>query len=142
MCSPAGCGRPSGPISQAQTNLGWLGSMYGMFVGAHRGRTPKNVDELRQFIEGRISAEELARLNAADAGKLFVSPNDGKPFKMVSYAKLPPPELDKPPPVVFYEEVGIDGKKAVAFLGGGTRIVDEATLQTMLPAAGTNKRSG
>jgi hypothetical protein len=136
VLSTTGCARPSGQVSQAQTNLGWLGSMYGMFVGQHRGRTPKNIDELRQFIERQISAEELARLNVADAGKLFISPRDGKPFKMVSYAKLPPPVLDEPPPVVFYEEVGVGGNKAVAFLGGGTKIVDDATLRTMLPAGG------
>ncbi len=109
--------------------------MYGMFVGQHRGRTPKDVDELRKFVEKRLSAEELSRLKVAKASDLFVSPRDGKPFKMVTYSKLPLPAIGESPPIVLYEEVGQDGNRAIAFLGGGTRSVDEAELQKLLPAS-------
>lgn len=131
----SGCGRKSGPVAQEQTNLGWLGSMYGMFVGQHRGRTPKNIDEFRKFVELRIKPDQLARLKVAKADDLFVSPRDGKPFQMVAYSKLTPPAIGQPPPIVFYEQVGENGQRAVAFLGGGTRQVDEATLQNLLPAS-------
>jgi hypothetical protein len=131
----ASCRGQTGPVAQEQTNLGWLGSAYGMFIGAHRGRTPKNVDEFRKFVEKRMSPEELTRLKVAKAGDLFVSPRDGKPFQMVAYAKLPPLAAGEPPPIVFYEQVGKDGERAIAYLGGGTRTVDEPTLQKMLPAA-------
>lgn len=133
----AGCGGQTGEVSQVQSNLAWLGSKYGMFVSAHRGRSPKDLDELRKFVENTTTADELARLKVSRVDELFTSPRDGKPLKMVSYAKLPgmtkgqPPP---PPPAVLYEEVGLDGNRAVAYLGGNTRTVDEATLKTMLPA--------
>jgi hypothetical protein len=129
----------TGEVSQAQVKLGWLGGKYGMFVGSHRGRAPKDADELRQYIEKKTTPAELARLKVKSVDELFTSPSDGKPFKMVTYAKLPammkgqPPP---PPPVVFYEEIGQAGTRAVAYLGGNTRTVDEATLKTMLPAGG------
>ena len=72
--------------------------------------------------------------------ELFVSPRDGKPFAMVSYDKLPPLAGGEPPPVVLYETEGQNGERAIAFLGGGTRTVDEAELQKMLPAEAKRAR--
>jgi hypothetical protein len=130
-----GCGqKKSGPVAQELRNLGWLGSMYGQYISQNGGKAPKNVEELQKFVEKQTKPDELGRLKVASVKELFVSPRDGKPFKMVSYAKMPPPAPDKPPPVVFYEEVGKDGEKAVAYLGGGTQFVPESTLQMMLPA--------
>lgn len=131
----AGCGqRQSGPVAQEQTNLGWLGSMYGMYIGQHKGETPKTIDDLRAFVEKTMTAEKLARLKVANVGELFISPRDGQPFTLVSYAKLPPPAGGQPAPVVLYETEGQNGRRAVAFLGGSTRTVDEQELQKLLPA--------
>ena len=128
------CGKQAEEVSQVHTNLGWLGRKYGMYVGQNKGQTPKTVDDLRKFVEKNTKPEELSRLGVADAGQLFVSPRDRKPFRMISYAKLPPPVMGEPPPLVLYEEVGQAGKRAVAYLGGGTDELEEATLQTLLPA--------
>ena len=130
------CRRPSGPIAQEQTNLSWLGNMYGMYISQNQGHAPKTIDELRKFVEKTTTAEQLGRLKVANVGELFVSPRDGKPFAMVSYDKLPSPKGGEAPPIVLYESQGSDGKRAVVFLGAGagTRTIDEAELQRMLPA--------
>lgn len=122
-------------MSQVQTNLGWLGSKYARFVSSYSGRPPKNLDEFRKYVEKKTTAAELERLKVKNAGELFHSPRDGKPLKMVTYTRLPPLVAGQPSPVVFYEEVGQDGKRAIAYLGGNTQTVDEATLQSLLPAA-------
>jgi len=119
-----------------QSNLGWLGSKYGMFVGAHRGRPPKNLDEFRKFVEKQITPAEYERLKAKSVDELFTSPRDGKPFKMVVYTKLPAMTAGQPPPpppVVFHEEIGQEGSLAVAYLGGNTKTLDQAQLKSLLP---------
>jgi hypothetical protein len=128
------CGRRSGPIAQEQTNLSWLGSMYQMFVSQNQGHAPKNIDQLRKFVEKSTGSEQLARLKVATVGEIFVSPRDGRPFAMVSYDKFSAPAAGQPPPVVLYEAEGQNGRRAVAFLGGGTQSVDEQALQKMLPS--------
>ena len=133
------CSRQSGPIAQEQTNLSWLGSMYGMYIAQNGGRAPKTIDELRKFVEKTTGPEKLTRLNVASMNELFVSPRDGKPFALVSYAKLPSPAAGQPAPVVLYEAAGQNGERAVAFLGGGTQIVPESELQKLLPPEKTSR---
>jgi hypothetical protein len=139
LLSLAGCGKQTGEVSPVQSNLGWLGSQYGMFVSSHRGRPPKNDEEFRKYIEKTATPQELDRLKAKSVDELFTSPRDGKPFKMVTYAKLPGLTKGQPPPappVVLYEEAGQGGKFAVAYLGGNTQTVDQATLRSLLPTGG------
>jgi hypothetical protein len=130
----SGCRKASGPIDQKQTNLSWLGSMYRNYIGQNQGHPPKTIDDLRKYVEKNTSAEQLARLKVGSMNELFVSPGDGKPFTLVAYDKLPPPKAGSLPPVVLYESQGEGGKRAVGFLGGGTRILDDSELQTLLPA--------
>ena len=133
-CVLAGCGRKStGPIAQEQTNLSWLGSQYGMYISQQQGHAPKTIDDLRKFVEATTTPEQLGRLKVAKVGELFISPRDGKPFAMISYDKFQPPAGGQPPPIVLYETVGQNGKRSIAFLGGGTKTVDENELQKMLP---------
>ncbi len=134
LLATCGCGKPAtGPVSPVQTNLSWLGSMYGMYVGQHQGQPPSTIDDLRKFVEKSTSADQLARLQVANMDELFKSPRDGKAFRLVSYSKLPAPTGGTPPPVVLYEEAGEDGQRSVAYLGGGTAQVDEAELKSLLP---------
>ena len=134
-CVLASCQAETGPIAQEQTNLSWLGSMYAMYIGAHQGQPPQTIDELRKFVSERTSAAELSRLKVNDVNQLFLSPRDGKPFAMVNYKKLPPREGGEPSPVVLYEAFGQGGQRAVAFLGGGTQVVNEGELPKLLPGA-------
>jgi hypothetical protein len=139
LASLTSCGRQSGPVAQEQTNLSWLGSMYRTYVVQNQGRPPKNLDELRKFVEAKTTTEQLARLKVANPGELFVSPRDGKPFAMVSYAKVPDPAAGSPPPVVLYEVEGQNGERAVSFLGGGTKSVDETEFRQLVPAQAKGK---
>ena len=132
--SLAGCGGQKGEVSQVQTNLAWLGNMYGKYIGQHKGETPKTIDDFRKFVESKTSAEQLARLKVANVNELFISPRDGKPFRMVSYEKIPAHAGGEPPPVVLYEEAGQGSERIVVYLGGGTGRLDDAKLQSMLPA--------
>ena len=127
-------------MAQEQSSLAWLGAMYGMYLGQHQGQAPKTIDDLRKFVEKKTSADQLARLGAANVNDLFVSQRDGKPFVMVSYKKPPSMEEEGLPPVVLYEAEGENGKKAVAFLGAGTRTVDDNELQKLLPADAKPRR--
>jgi hypothetical protein len=133
-CSLSGCHRKaSGPIAQEQTNLSWLGSKYAMYVSEQGGHAPKTVDDLRKYVEATTTPEQLTRLQVAKAGDLFISPRDGKPFAMISYDKFPPPAADQPMPIVLYETVGQNGRRSIAFLGGGTKTLEESELQKKLP---------
>jgi hypothetical protein len=137
----AGCGqKKSGPVAQEQTNLAWLGHMYGMYISQNKSEAPKTIEDLRKFVEKRTNPDVLARLKVANVGELFVSPRDGKPFVLVSYAKLPPMAVGQPPPVVLYEADGQNGQRAVAFLGGNTQTMDETELQHLLPAESKLRR--
>jgi len=136
VASLAGCGGERGEVSEVQTHLGWLGSMYGMFISQNGGETPKSLDDLRTFVAKKTTPEQLSRLGVASADELFVSLRDGKPYVLVSYSKLPPPGLGLPP-IVLYEAIGQDGRRAVAFLGGGTDTVDEVKLSQLLPKQAT-----
>lgn len=130
----AGCGAPkTGPVAAEQTSLGWLGTMYGMYIGQHGGQTPKSIDDLRKFVDKTMKPEMLTRLNVQNIDALFVSPRDGKPYVLVSYAKLPPPTGGQPAPLVLYEAEGQGGQHAAAFLGGNTRQVSDQELQQLLP---------
>jgi hypothetical protein len=135
----AGCSERTGEVSQAQTSLGWLGSMYGMYISQNGGEAPKSIEDLQKYVAKKATPERLAQLGVASAGELFVSPRDGQPYSLVKYAELPPPGT-APPPIVLYESVGKNGRRAVAQLGGGTDIIDEEQLSQMLPATQPLKR--
>lgn len=129
-----GCNEQPKP-EPTQSKLSWLGSMYGRHISQTTSGAPKSIEELRKFVVARTTQEELARLGVANADELFVSSRDGKPFVLVTYAKLPPPGTGSPL-VVLHEAVGENGQKAVAFLGGGTRLMSDGELSQSIAAAG------
>ncbi len=110
--------------------------MYRNYISQNQGHPPKTIEEFRKYVEKNTNADELARLNVGSVNELFVSSGDGKPFTLVAYDKLPPRKPGSLPPVVLYESQGEGGKRAVAFLGGGTRILDDSDFQKSVPANG------
>jgi hypothetical protein len=115
----------------ASIHLSEIGLLYGTYLGQSRGRPPKAVKQLEDFGQGRISPEHLAAIHAANVAELFISPRDGKPYKMVNYTRVPAPSAD--PVVVFYEQQGEDGTRRVALLGGGSIVLDEERLGKLVP---------
>jgi hypothetical protein len=130
----AGCGQKAKPVDQKQMNLSWLGSMYRTYISQNQGHPPKTIDDFRKYVEKNTGPEQLARLNVSTINDLFISPGDGKPFALVSYDKLPAREPGSIPPIVIYESQGAGGTRAVAFLGGNTRLLDESEFQKLLPS--------
>ena len=128
----AGC-RKGGEVSPLQTNLGWLGSLYGMYISQNGGKAPRSIDDLEAYAARKATPQRLAALGVSSVEELFKSPRDGKAYELVVYAKLPPPGTS-PPPIVLYEVDGKDGQHAVAYLGGTTDTLDQATLTQQLPA--------
>lgn len=129
----AGCQQEPAELGDVQVRLARLGNLYGIYIGQHSGRSPQSMEAFKKFAEERTTPDVLARLELSSVDELFVSPRDGQPFEMVTYRGHPPvPPPGDPPPLVFYEQQGKDGERAVAFLGGGTQFVAEATLQNML----------
>lgn len=128
-----GCKQVSEETVTVQTRLSRLGTFYGMYIGKKAGSTPKTLDDLKAFAAERTTPEELERLGVTDIDALFTSPRDGLPFKMVKYRVPPPPPMGEPVPIVLYEAEGKDGERAVGLLGGGTELLDEATLEERLP---------
>jgi len=130
--SAAGCGRSSnGPGDVTEKQLDRLGLWYGMYVSQSKGKPPKTADQVRNFGQERISAEDLSALGVKDVDELFVSPRDGQPYVMVQYARVPPPSPE--PTVVFYEQTGQAGLRRVTLLGGGCLEFDAQRLQELVP---------
>jgi len=72
-----------------------------------------------------------AGIDVAQVEQYFTSPRDNKPYKIVF--KLPQSDPTNPP-VVAYEQVGVGGKREVAFLTGNVEEVDEARFRQIVPA--------
>jgi hypothetical protein len=106
--------------------------MYGTYISQNGGNTPKSLDDLKKFVSKKATAERLTALGVGNVDELFNSPRDGKPFVLVSHAKLPPPGTS-PPPVVLYEAEGKGGQRAVAFLGGITEMMDDSRFSQLVP---------
>lgn len=131
-----GCGKPSpSPAAITHARLDRVGLLYGQYASQHRGQPPKNLAVLEQFATQEISAEELARLSAADVGSLFTSPRDGKQFGFVALPKMPVRVADVPPPIVLYEQEGENQTRVVVYLGGGTSELNAEDFSRSVPSA-------
>lgn len=127
------CSQPSRGNPIVEARLGRLGLCYGLYAGSHEGKPPNHIDQLREYVERSTSPEQLSALNVDRAAELFVSPRDGQPYKMIALPRLPPPVGGQPPPVVLYEEQGEQGKRYVAYLGGGVEEVDADKFKQLVP---------
>lgn len=104
--------------------------MYGRFIGANKGRGPKDEQELKTFIKGR-SQEELSNLGISDIDSLFVSSRDKKPYKLKFESKPSVPGQSSN--IFAWEQDGIGGKRFVAGTLGEILEVDQAKFQQLVP---------
>lgn len=121
--------------SPTESRLSMLGLRYGLYTGQHKGKPPTKLEELRTYVTNSIKPEQLAAFGASNADDLFVSARDGEAFTLVAMSRLPPPSASGQHAVVLYETTGQDGKRFVAFLGGGVQEVDAEQFRKLLPAA-------
>lgn len=127
-----GCQKPRGETTDVQVRLSRLGRLYGLYLGAHGGKPAASLEAFKAFARERISDEQLQQLGLASFDDLFISPRDGAPFVANLKVSSAPPVIDEPPAIVFYEASGVDGEIAVAYLGGGTNLIDSAELESQL----------
>jgi hypothetical protein len=133
LAAVSGCGHADDSNAQSEARLSKLGLSYALLAGNNSGTPPSRVEELRHYLEQATSKAQLKAMGVTDAGEMFISPRDGKPYKMIALPRLPPPAAGQPPPVVLYEQVGWQGKRYVAYLGGGVEEVDVDKFQQLVP---------
>lgn len=134
LCLAAvGCSSHQVNLEEEQSNLKPLATLYGQFIGQHRGQPPANEAEFKAFVKAQ-GADLLASFHVTDAEQLFVSSRDGKPYVVV----CGPAAMQGPPgpagsPVVLYEQEGVGGKRFVASSMGAVEEVDEARFRQLVP---------
>jgi len=130
-----GCSSHQANLEQEQSNLKPLATLYGRFIGQHRGQPPANETQFKQFINSG-GKDLLSSFNVSSADELFVSSRDGKPYVVLygpEAAKGPPGPAGSP--VVAYEQEGVGGKRFVASSMGAVEEVDEARFKQLVPGA-------
>ena len=125
-----GCQKAPTFSETESSNLKPLAVMYGRFIGANRGRGPKDEKELKEFIKAR-SQEELSNLGISDIDSLFVSSRDKKPYKLKFESKPSVPGQSSN--IFAWEQDGIGGKRFVAGTLGEILEVDQAKFQQLVP---------
>jgi hypothetical protein len=133
LLTATGCGQSTPLFSPIDARLSRLGLSYGLYAGKYHGKTPSNLEELRRYVGQSVTSEQLTALGVNSVDALFVSPRDGKPYTLIPLPHLPPPVAGEQPPVVLYEQIGQQGKRYVAYLGGGVEEVDAERFRQLVP---------
>ena len=132
----AGCGDGSREsLQREQSTLKPLAVLYGQYIGQHRGQPPAHEEAFRKFVQEQ-PAEVLKSLNVSSIEELFVSPRDGKPYKVLygEAAKKAPSGGPAGAPVIAYEQEGRGGRRWVASAMGAIEEVDETRFKQLVPA--------
>ncbi|WP_425615533.1 hypothetical protein NA78x_005455 [Anatilimnocola sp. NA78] len=116
----AGCARSLPPVPEATTGrLYALGDAY-LKAAQSLDRGPKHMAELKKFFPQDQPADELLK-----------SPHDGKPFVVVWNIDPRRPPASELPPLIAYEQEGVDGQFDALTTMGVMRI-DRAELDKYL----------
>ena len=107
------------------SNLKPIATLYGQYIGQHRGRPPASEEAFREFIEKEGSAI-MESYGIASVDELLVSERDGQPYVIV-YAGQPKPTTQSGS-VVAYEQQGVEGKIFVTDDLGDVRQIPAADL--------------
>ena len=106
-----------------------------VLVGVNRTISAKSEAELKEGIQqlppDRLD-EVLSIGGATSPDELFISDRDGKPY-VVYYAGQRPKGVAQD--VVAFEQVGVDGKRLVAYGLGSVVEVDEQRFNELVPEA-------
>jgi hypothetical protein len=120
-CVVGGCGS-GGPVGEDrkpdEKHITRIASLYTDFKSTHKGRPPRDTEELKNWVKG-LKKEQLAARNITDLDTVFVSPRDNQPYVI---AKPPPPPKRMGPgggppamgAVIVYEKTGVNGKHMAA----------------------------
>ncbi len=113
-----------------ESNIKRLGILYGLFIGQHRGRPPKNEAEFKKYIESK-GTDYLDHMGIASVDDLFVSERDSQPY-VIYYGKMGPNVPALGGPITMYEKIGAEGQRFCASeLGTVEKIADEEFLRAV-----------
>ena len=124
-----GCSSRPEPPPPAEVHLKALAVFFGRYLGQHRGQSPRDEKELKEFIN-TMPADDLKSLGVESVDAVFVSPRDNQPY-VVKYGEpvgMPGPQGF---PVVAHEQTGVGGKRYVAFAMGDVQLVDEERFKQL-----------
>ncbi len=101
-----------------------LANLYCLYQQRHGKKSPADENQLKSYIQELPSTiQERYMVDPAKVDEIFISPRDGKPFKVRWKVKLP--ILGPSTPIVFETE-GAEGKFQVAFHDQKVEEVDQA----------------
>lgn len=128
-----GCGGPSRPSHFTDTPIKKFCVLYTKYALTHNMLGPPDEAAFKEYI--RQADAEMVRdigFDPKNVDALFVSPRDGRPFRVLWKMKAGDPRGG---PVIVFESVGVAGKRQVGRLFG-TRYeeLDEAELKKLVPS--------
>ncbi|MFO1063842.1 MAG: hypothetical protein U0892_08275 [Pirellulales bacterium] len=124
-----GCSNNAPQAERESSNLKPLAVYYGRYVGQHRGKSPADEKELKEFIRKQPTTE-LEAFGIKDVDALFISSRDKKPYKFSFQQKSVMPGSIA---VFAWEQDGVDGKRYVGGTLGQIEEVDEAKFRELVP---------
>src|SRR5262249_40376007 len=102
-----------------------LSSVYGAFRRAHNSKAPASVEELKGWVRG-LPKEELGQLGIDNVDEAFTSPRDNQPYQMAPAQTNQPGAQFGVQRVVFYEKVGVNGKRmTVSSMGSASEMAED-----------------
>jgi len=102
---------------------------YSRYVGRHQGHLPPDEASLKSFMRSEGKGA-LSKGSVADIDALFSSERDDKPL-VISYGSSSPNREFTPELIVAQEQIGVEGRRLVAFPSGAVRELDQATIDAM-----------
>ena len=126
LSAACGCGRtPQAPAPH--TRLAVVAQAYAHFLAEHQGRLPRDQNQLKEFIQG--SSTLLEKAGASDIEQLFISERDNQPLVLLFNSQRQPLAAAG---IIGHEQVGVDGRRLVAYRFGNVEELDEAQFNTLL----------
>jgi len=130
--SAAGCSNgPSKPAPLEGSNLGRLAMLYTIYMQNNK-KPLTNEQELITYAKTLNPAGvKSLGVDVTQVEQYLTSPRDGKPYRIIFKVQGGDPAN---PPVVAYEQVGVNGKREVGYMFGKVEEVDEARFKQLVPA--------
>jgi hypothetical protein len=115
------------------SNIKRVANLYGGFQSMHGWRGPGDEKSLKQFAKG-LPDKSLAmmKIDREKLDEVFASERDGKPFKIRFAVQGGPGAVE----ALVFEQVGVNGKKLVAFNGGYVEDTDEGRFKELQEGRG------
>ena len=128
-----GCSSQKKSAPREESGLKKLAMVYGRYLSQHRGQPPANEAEFKKYVQS-LSPAERASYGVDDAGRIFISNRDEKPYVII-YGPPKGPPGPGGAPVIAYEQEGKDGKRWVTSDLGAIEEVDDARFRQLVPTA-------